>query len=80
MVAFVCDDLLIGGCVVQVGAGGSAARPKQAGEEDDLVEATPACARLPLLPISMPHIDSAAIAAQAPAAGAASAAGACGSG
>lgn len=71
MVAFICDDLRDGGCVVQVGAGGSAARPKQAGEEDDLLEATPACARLPLLPISMPHIDSAAIAAQAPAAGAA---------
>lgn len=56
---------------VQVDAGNSAARAKHGSEDDAFLEATPACARLPLLPISMPHIDSAAIAAQAPAAGAA---------
>jgi hypothetical protein len=57
--------------VSQVEASSSAARAKQTSDSESFLECSPACARLPLLPISMPHIDSAAIAAQAPAAGAA---------
>ena len=59
------------GNVVQVEGGGGAARARQGPEDDSFLDTATACARLPLLPISMPHIDSAAIAAQAPAAGAA---------